>query len=80
MKTENIFNFEFIDGAVTMHVRATKYSSSHRTTYRVSWHNTMRNVAYKVEGSEYEHEVLAVASAKRAECYADMCEFLQRVM
>jgi hypothetical protein len=80
MKTENLFNFEFIDGAISMHVRATKYTSPHRTTYRVSYHNSMRDEPYTVKGSEYEHEVMAIATAKRAECYADMAGFLQQVM
>lgn len=80
MKTENLHSFEFIDGTIMMHVRATKYISGNRTTYRVSYSNTMRDQAYKVEGSEYEHEVVAVAKAKIAECYADIASYLQQVM
>lgn len=80
MKTENLLNFEFMDGFVSMHVRATKYLSDHRTTYRVSFHSTMRDVAYTVKGSEYEHEVMAVALAERTKCYADLASFLQQVM
>lgn len=78
MKTENIFNFEFIDGSISMHVRLTKYFVQGGVQFRLSHHNAMRNRPYEVSAPTDQNDGLQLAKKLRAQCYADMCSFLQQ--
>lgn len=76
MKTTKSINFEFVDGDISMHVALTQYEGMTGKSYRVSHHNTMREIDYS--SRRYEDYGVALHSALelRHQCYQDLNDFL----